>query len=102
MAIAQRLKMCRATCTKQAALGHKGLVQVTVGVQQQTDGRQVTLGQPRARLHLLADAAHTQPSGQQQQNGQADDRQGNLPAKREVSKQAQHGKLQQHDMTGVA
>ncbi|MNG20901.1 hypothetical protein D3C84_1052030 [compost metagenome] len=69
---------------EQAAFSDEGLIQIAVGIQQQTDGGQVTFGQAGTGVGYLADTQHSQAAHEHQQYGEQKNRQGNLPAKSKV------------------
>ncbi len=62
----QRVGILPRRLVEQAAFGDEGLVEVTVGVEQQADGGQVAVGQAGAGVGHLADALHAQPAHHQQ------------------------------------
>ena len=91
MAGPERLDVVARIAVEQAALGDKGLIQVTVGIEQQPDGGQVPCRQLLARIGHMVDATHADDPHQHQQQGQCRNGQGNFPAESEIGEQARHG-----------
>ncbi|VFT18972.1 Uncharacterised protein [Pseudomonas aeruginosa] len=75
---------------EQAALGDEGLVEITVGVEQQGDAGEKTLAQALVGFVQLGDAMHAERAHQQQKHREQEDRQGDFPAERQVSEPLQH------------
>ena len=86
MGVAQALGKLASRFVEQAALGHEGLVEVPVRIQQQADSRQIAIGQASAGVGHLTDTLDAEAADEHQQTSKQQDWQSNLPAKTEIGK----------------